>query len=158
MTIAYREPRLSDGARIHQMVLRAGTLDVNSAYLYFLLADHFHATCVLAESDSELAGFLTAYRLPDAPSTLFVWQVAVSPEMRGQGVASGLLQALETRSWFPDIRRVELTISPDNPASQGLFTRWANRLNQPIQKKPYLSTELLGADHQPEDTYWIDLD
>lgn len=139
------------------MVHRAGTLDVNSAYLYFLLADHFRATCVLAESGPELAGFLTGYRRPDAPNTLFVWQVAVSPDMRGQGVASGLLQALESRSWFPEIRRIELTISPDNPASQALFKRWADRLKRPIQKQPYLSTELLGAGHQPEDTYWIDL-
>lgn len=158
MTITYREPRLSDGARIHQMVLRAGTLDVNSAYLYFLLADHFRATCVLAESDTELVGFLTGYRRPDAPGVLFVWQVAVDPNMRGRGVASGLLHALETRPWFAEIKRIELTISPDNPASQALFARWADRLERPIQQKPYLSTELLGDDHQPEDTYWIDLD
>ncbi|WP_322630080.1 diaminobutyrate acetyltransferase [Halothiobacillus sp.] len=158
MTIAYREPCLSDGARIHQMVLRAGTLDVNSAYLYFLLADQFHATCALAESDTELVGFLTGYRLPDAPDTLFVWQIAVDPNMRGRGVASGLLHALETRPWFAEIKRIELTISPDNPASRALFARWADSLNKPIHQKPYLSTELLGDGHQPEDTYWIDLD
>ncbi|ANJ68156.1 diaminobutyrate acetyltransferase [Halothiobacillus diazotrophicus] len=158
MTITYREPRLSDGARIHQMVLRAGTLDVNSAYLYFLLSDHFHATCAIAETEDRLVGFLTGYRLPDAPGTLFVWQIAVDPDMRGRGVASGLLNALESRDWFRDIRRIELTISPDNSASQALFTRWAKQLDKPIQTQPYLSAELLGDGHQPEDTYWIDLD
>lgn len=157
MTITYREPRLSDGARIHQMVLRAGTLDVNSAYLYFLLSDHFHATCAIAEADDRLVGFLTAYRLPDAPRTLFVWQIAVDPDARGRGVASGLLNALETRPWFREIQRIELTISPDNPASQALFARWAKRLNRPIKKQPYLSAEMLGDGHQPEETYWIDL-
>ncbi|OZB35949.1 MAG: diaminobutyrate acetyltransferase [Halothiobacillus sp. 14-56-357] len=165
MTLDYREPRLDDGARIHRMVLEAGTLDVNSAYLYFLLSDHFRETCVVAESDSVphelLGGFLTAYRLPRAPDTLFIWQVAVHPDWRGRGVASGLLDALTRRTWFDDISRIELTISPDNTASQALFRRWAARLERPLTVSPYLSSELLnsGQDtgHQPEDLYSIDL-
>ncbi|MGD9499837.1 diaminobutyrate acetyltransferase [Halothiobacillus sp.] len=161
MTLDYREPRLDDGARIHRMVLEAGTLDVNSAYLYFLLSDHFRDTCVIAESDSVPCGFLTAYRLPRAPDTLFIWQVAVHPDWRGRGVASGLLDALTQRAWFGDIRRIELTISPDNAASQALFRRWAARLERPLSVSPYLSSDMLnsGQDtgHQPEDLYSIAL-
>lgn len=161
MTLDYREPRLDDGARIHRMVLEAGTLDVNSAYLYFLLSDHFRDTCVIAESDSVPCGFLTACRLPRAPDTLFIWQVAVHPDWRGKGIASGLLDALSQRAWFEDIRRIELTISPDNTASQALFKRFAVRLARPITVLPYLSAKMLNSgqqsDHQPEDLYTIEL-
>ncbi|HZJ81490.1 MAG TPA: diaminobutyrate acetyltransferase [Guyparkeria sp.] len=157
MAIRFREPRLEDGARVHQLVKRAGTLDLNSAYLYFLLADHFRSTCALAENGQDLVGFVTAYRLPDNPDTLFVWQIGVDASARGQGVASGLLETLQGRDWFGDIKRIELTISPDNPASKALFTRWAEKLGRSIRHEPYLSSELLGDDHQPEDLYVIDL-
>jgi len=157
MQITYREPRLEDGGRIHQLIQRAGTLDLNSAYLYFLLADHFRATCAVAESGNELIGFVTAYRKPDAPDCLFVWQIGVSAEARGHGVASSLLKELQSRDWFGEISRIELTISPDNPASQGLFTRWAEKLDRKIETRPYMSAELLGGGHQPEDLYFIDL-
>lgn len=161
MTLDYREPRLEDGARIHRMVLEAGTLDVNSAYLYFLLADHFRDTCVIAQSDTEFCGFLTAYRLPRDPGTLFMWQIAVHPDWRGKGIASGLLDEVTQRPWFDAIRRVELTISPDNTASQALFRRWAAKLNRPLAVSPYLSSELLNSGqntgHQPEDLYSIEL-
>lgn len=161
MTITYREPCLDDGARIHRMVLEAGTLDVNSAYLYFLLSDHFRDTCVIAESQSQLCGFLTAYRLPRAPDTLFIWQVAVHPEWRGKGIASGLLAAITQRAWFNQVNRIELTISPDNAASQALFRRWAEKLQRPLKITPYLSRAQLNSgqdtDHQPEDLYAIDL-
>ena len=77
MTIHFREPRLEDGGRIHRLIERAGTLDLNSAYLYFLLADHFRSTCAIAEDGENLVGFVTAYRLPDNPDSLFVWQIGV---------------------------------------------------------------------------------
>lgn len=157
MTIHFREPRLEDGGRIHRLIQRAGTLDLNSAYLYFLLADHFRSTCVIAEKGEDLVGFVTAYRLPDNPDTLFVWQIGVDASARGQGVASRLLKTLEERDWFGDIKRIELTIAPDNPASKALFTRWAEKLGRSIRSEPYLSSELLGDGHQPEDLYVIDL-
>ncbi|HHQ69782.1 MAG TPA: diaminobutyrate acetyltransferase [Halothiobacillaceae bacterium] len=157
MTITYREPRQEDGGRIHQLVERAGTLDLNSAYLYFLLADHFRSTCAVAEDKEQLLGFVTAYIRPDRPDTLFVWQIGVDAAARGQGVASGLLKNLQDRPWFSDLRAIDLTISPDNQASQALFTRWAEKLGCPITRQPYLSSALLGGDHQPEDLYRIEL-
>lgn len=157
MTIHFREPRLEDGGRIHQLIQRAGTLDLNSAYLYFLLADHFRSTCAIAENGDDLVGFVTAYRLPDNPDSLFVWQIGVDASARGQGVASRLLNALQERDWFTEIKRIELTIAPDNPASQALFTRWAEKLGRSIRSEPYLSSDLLGDGHQPEDLYVIDL-
>ena len=64
---------------------------------------------------------------------------------------------MQQRDWFDDIKRIELTIAPDNPASQALFTRWAEKLGRSIRNEPYLSSELLGDGHQPEDLYVIDL-
>jgi len=158
MKLNYREPLPDDGRRIHQMVLESGTLDVNSAYLYFLLADHFRKTVVLAESPAgDLGGFVTAYRPPQAPQTLFIWQVAVAAELRGRGIASRLLENLMQRPFFADIQRIELTITPDTLASLRLFARLARDLRRPLQHTPYLSAAQLGGTHAAEDLYCINL-
>lgn len=158
MTFNYREPLPEDGQRIHQMVLESGTLDTNSLYLYYLLADHFRDTVVLAESTSgKLHGFVTAYRLPRDPTTLFVWQIAVDRASRGHGIAGKLLDTLCKRPFFREIGCIHCSISPDNTASQKLFARLAKNLQANLQHQPWLSKELLGGVHAREDLYSIDL-
>ena len=46
--IELRGARPEDGAAIHALVARCGTLELNSPYAYVLLADHFGATSVVA--------------------------------------------------------------------------------------------------------------
>lgn len=150
MTITFRPPSKDDGKSIHQLIRDSKTLDLNSAYLYFLLADHFSDTCVVAEQGDKLVGFASAYRLPASPRTLFVWQIGVDASARGQGVASRMLQELEKRPFFGDIEEIQLTISPSNKASRALFDRWAERLGTTIESRPYLTEADLGAGHEAE--------
>ncbi|UQB41314.1 diaminobutyrate acetyltransferase [Thiomicrospira microaerophila] len=150
MNITIRPPCLKDGAAITRLVKESQTLDVNSSYLYFLLSDHFSQTCAIAEVNNRAVGFVTAYRLPDNPDVLFVWQVAVDPAMRGQGLAMRLLQNLAARDWFDQIRKVQCTISPSNQASNALFFKWANSLGAELQITDYLTTDHLGDGHEAE--------
>lgn len=150
MNITIRPPCLNDGAAISRLVKESQTLDVNSSYLYFLLSDHFSQTCAIAEVDKRAVGFVTAYRLPQDPKVLFVWQVAVDSAMRGQGLALRLLQSLVTRDWFKQIREVQCTISPSNQASNALFVKWANTLGAELQITDYLTTDHLGDGHEAE--------
>jgi ribosomal protein S18 acetylase RimI-like enzyme len=53
---------------------------------------------LVAESDGEAAGFLTAYRLerPDrGESQMFVYEVAVGEPWRGRGLAAALIQEIK---------------------------------------------------------------
>src|SRR5690606_13401955 len=95
--IAFRPPALADASRITQLIRRSGPLDLNSQYLYLLLCHHFGETCVVAEQDDSLAGFLSAYRPPRQPDTVFVWQIAVDSGFRGRGVAWSMIQHLLQR-------------------------------------------------------------
>jgi L-2,4-diaminobutyric acid acetyltransferase len=150
MNIIIRPPSLNDGAAITRLVKESQTLDVNSSYLYFLLSDHFSQTCAIAELDQRPVGFVTAYRLPNDPSVLFVWQVAVDPSMRGQGLALRLLQNLAARDWFEQIQQVQCTISPSNKASNALFAKWANQLGSKAEVSEYLTPAHLGDGHEAE--------
>lgn len=150
MDMIIKPPSLQDGAAITRLVKESQTLDVNSSYLYFLLSDHFSQTCAIAEVDNKAVGFVTAYRLPQDPSALFVWQVAVDSSMRGQGLAMQLLQNLTERDWFAQIKQVQCTISPSNKASNALFAKWAHHLGSKVEISDYLTTEHLGNGHEAE--------
>jgi L-2,4-diaminobutyric acid acetyltransferase len=157
MNVTLRSPSLEDGAAISQLVNQSQTLDVNSSYLYFLLASHFSQTCAVAECEGELVGFVTAYRLPQQPNCLFVWQIAVSPLCRGQGLASQLLAFLASRPWFGEIEQVQCTISPHNRASNRLFEKFAATLGAKRRVRPFLSQAHLGEGHDPEPLVCLDL-
>lgn len=124
--LTLRQPQQSDGAALHRLIAACPPLDLNSLYAYLLLCLHHAQTSVVAEVDGLLVGAITAYIPPAQPDTLFVWQVAVAPQQRGQGLGKRMLQHLLQDCIAPRrLRWMETTISPDNAASDHLFTRFA---------------------------------
>ena len=111
-----------------QLIARCPPLDTNSTYCNLLQCHHFFDTCALAERDGELLGFVSGYRVPSDPSVLFVWQLAVSPEARGQGLAIRLLQQQLASVLQPPVRYLHTTINPGNSASWAVFERLAQQL------------------------------
>lgn len=135
--IQLRQPTADDGAALHQLVGRCPPLDPNSLYCNLLHCTHFAATSVAAvpaleHAPAPLLGFVSAYVPPQKPGTLFVWQVAVAPEARGQGLGRCMLDTLLRRPACAGVRQVETTITPDNQASWALFESWARRHGVPL--------------------------
>jgi len=57
-----------------------------------------------------------------------VWQVAVAPQMQGQGLGARMLDHLRQRCFARSrLRWLETTISPGNDPSRKLFTAFARR-------------------------------
>jgi L-2,4-diaminobutyric acid acetyltransferase len=100
-------PTSADGPLMWGLALESGGLDVNSRYAYLLWCRDFAATSIVARSGDRLAGFITGYRRPDAPDTLFVWQVAVGPDFRRRGLASRMLDHLVAALRGGSIRRID---------------------------------------------------
>lgn len=151
-----RPPRVEDGPGMWRLVTDSGVLDPNSLYLYLMMARYFRDTCIVAEESGQLAGMITGYRLPDAPTTLFVWQVGVSASHRGKGIASKMLLELVRRPQAPAITTIETTITPSNTASQKLFRSVARRLDAPVQELEGFPGRLFGeSGHEPEVLYRI---
>nr|WP_229683781.1 diaminobutyrate acetyltransferase [Nocardia camponoti] len=117
-----RAPRLGDGAHLWRIARDSQVLDLNSSYAYVLWCRDFAATCVVAEDrDGAVVGFVIGYVRPDAPDTLFVWQVAVDAAQRGRGVAADMLNALLDTVADAGITTLETTVAPSNTASRALF-------------------------------------
>ena len=127
--IQFRLPNSQDGLALQQLIAQCPPLDTNSTYCNLLQCHHFFDTCALAERDGKLLGFVSGYRLPSDPSVLFVWQLAVSPEARGEGLAIRLLQQQLSSAVQPPVRYLHTTINPDNKASWAVFERLAQHLD-----------------------------
>jgi L-2,4-diaminobutyric acid acetyltransferase len=134
-----RIPQAEDGSAIHDLAVRCPPLDCNSLYCNLLQASHFRDTGIVAERAGEVGGYVTGYRMPARQNTLFVWQVAVSPEARGQGLALTMLEALLER--LPDVAFLETTVTPSNDASMKLFHRLAERKKTAVGKHVLFNKE-----------------
>lgn len=126
--LVLRHPERRDGALLHDLIAACPPLDLNSRYAYLLLCEHHACTSVVAEAGGALVGAITAYVPPQQPDTLFVWQIAVAAQMRGQKLGTSMLHFLLRHCIQAQaLRWIETTISPGNLASQRLFTQFAVR-------------------------------
>lgn len=154
--IQFRKPRKEDGANIWKLIKDTGNLDLNSAYCYLMLCELFPNTCVVAEQDRKIVGFLSAFQQPDAMDVIFVWQVAVDQSQRGKGLGTALIKELLQRKACVGIRYVEATVSPSNGASQSLFKRLARSLETECQvTECFSSVHFPVTGHEDELTYRI---
>lgn len=145
-----RPPAIGDAPAIHGLIQRSPPLDLNSLYAYLLLCRDFAQTCVVAASEHDIEGFVSAYVPPQRPDTLFVWQVAVDSRRRGQGLGSRLLQSLLQRPELAGVRFIEATVGPGNQASRAMFAAWAKALGIPLNESPLFDAELFGEGHESE--------
>jgi L-2,4-diaminobutyric acid acetyltransferase len=108
-------------------------------YCNLVQCDHFRDTCIVAEMDGEIVGWVSGYRLPDDPETLFVWQVAVSQTARGTGLGTLMLRGLLSRESCKGVTRVQTTITRDNAASWALFRKFTEVSEAELSSAPYFS-------------------
>ena len=149
----FEKPTQEDASAVHQMLKEAGGLDVNTLYCYMLLCSQFRETCRIARAeDGSVAGFLSAYRVPDEPQALFVWQVAVSRHFRKQGIAKRLLMNVVTE----DAERAPLayltaTVADSNKASLALFRSIAREHGSELSVEPcFKADDFLPEAHEAE--------
>ena len=136
-----RRPTAADGGPVNALIAACAPLDTNSLYCNLLQCDHFAETCVVAELDGEIVGWISGYIPPNEPDTLFVWQVAVGEAGRGRGLAKRMLDAILERTVCADVDRVKTTITKDNAASWGLFTSFADGRAAPLIRAPHYTRD-----------------
>ncbi|NQV23590.1 MAG: diaminobutyrate acetyltransferase [Rhodopirellula sp.] len=146
-----RAPATNDASEIWRLVRESGVLDQNSAYLYLLLCRDFSDTCLVAESEQRIVGFVTAYRLPTDSRTLFIWQVGVCASARRQGIALKMLAELVNQTRSLDF--IEATVAPSNLASRRLFESLARGRGvslTDIADAGFLTGDFPPGDHEAE--------
>jgi len=144
-SIVLRPPVLEDGMDVYRLIESCPPLDTNSSYCNLLQCSHFSETSVAAEIGGSLVGFISGYKVPNKKvgkaETLFVWQVAVSENARGVGLASRMLSEILDRQECADVEYLETTITQDNQASWALFEGLAKKLSVNLQRSDWMDKE-----------------
>ena len=136
-----RKPVAEDGAEIWELIKSCKPLDVNSMYANLIQADHFRDTCVVAELDGEIVGWVSGHMIP-AKEELFVWQVAVGEKARGLGLGKKMLFELVERDECDEATHLKTTITEDNDASWGLFRSFARAIGGELTDEPHFEREV----------------
>jgi len=156
LAIELQVPTAEDGMSVYELVKSCPPLDTNSAYCNLLQCSHFADTSVAAvlngdDGEGKLVGFISGYILPGKPDTLFVWQVAVSDQARGQGLASRMIQHILQRKNCAQVKFIETTITESNGASWALFESAAQKLNAPLTRSVMFEKQLhFKGEHDSE--------
>lgn len=151
----FRAPKVTDGTGIWRIVKDSGVLDLNSTYLYLLLCKDFAETCMVAEQGNKLVGFATGYKPPGRENTIFLWQIGIDSDQRGQGLGKRLLARFLHSSGAAGASYLETTISPSNEASQRLFRGLARDLDTECQVEPCFTEDHFPSGHEAEHLYRI---
>lgn len=146
-----RAMQAEDGAAVWQLIRRAGTLDLNSAYAYMLMGRFFTDTCLVAEGRGGLAGFTTAFLPPNRDAVVFLWQIGVDPDWQGHGVAGALVRGLMALPACRGARYLETTVTPSNDGSRALFQSYARKAGAQLDETDFFPEELFPEEgHEPE--------
>ena len=132
--VILRKPTAEDGTSVHQLITRTPELDSNSCYCNLLQCSHFSDTSIIAERGTQTLGFISGYIKPQSPETLFIWQVAVSSNARGNGLGEKMLRDLLRRKENASVTYIETTITASNEASWALFNRLAEHFSAPVER------------------------
>nr|WP_267137129.1 diaminobutyrate acetyltransferase [Anianabacter salinae] len=138
--ITFREPTHEDGAAIHELIASCPPLDTNSLYCNLVQCDHFAETCVVAELEGKIVGWISGHLVPNEDA-VFVWQVAVGEDARGRGLGYRMLRNLLQRDACKDVTAMKTTITADNAASWALFTRFADRVGAELDSDPHYTRD-----------------
>lgn len=132
--VRLRKPTADDGVAVWNLIADCPPLDRNSIYCNLLQCTDFSDTCIVAERDDEVVGWISGYRPQSEPSTLFIWQVAVHEKARGCGLARRMLERLMRRPDCDGVSHMKTTITPDNDGSHALFRSFAERCDAPFSE------------------------
>jgi L-2,4-diaminobutyric acid acetyltransferase len=156
--LTVRAPVARDGIAVAGLIGRCPPLDRNSLYCTLLQCTHFADTCAIALDGDRAVGWLSAYRLPHEPETLFVWQVAVAAEARSTGLGVRLLEDVLSRDGCRTVRRVEASVAPSNIRSLRMFRRFAARRSAALERLAWLDRDAhFAGRHESEPLIRISL-
>lgn len=103
-------------------------------YIYWMLGRYFPSTCLVAEEDGRVLGYIGALLSPEK-QTLFVWQIAVKSDERGRQIGRKLLENVIMAAKNMGITQLEFAINDENIICRRMVEKLVQDLESTITEK-----------------------
>lgn len=120
-----RAPKSEDASRITDLTEDLASGEAYATQGELMNNSAFRDTSVVAELDGEIVGFVSAYRLPYDPQTLFVWHADVAEAAQDRGFTSLMLGHLIRQEACVGVTRVQTMITSMDERAWTLFRQFA---------------------------------
>lgn len=137
-----RSPEAADVDRIEDLMEEFTSRDFSSLKGDLVYNPAFRETSVVAELEGKIVGFVSAYRLPFDPETLFIWHVDVAESARDTGLSSLMLGHLMRQLSCVEVRRVQTAIPQCDERAWALFRRFARWQRSRMEIQPFITQAL----------------
>lgn len=146
-----RHPTIDDGAALHALIRDCPPLEENSLYCNLLQCTHFANTCIVAQRNDRLVGFVSGYRKPEEPHVYFLWQVGVAEAGRGAGLGRRMIGTLLERLKGDGVNELHTTVTRSNQPSRALFHAVARDQGAELTEREFFTERHFGgSDHEAE--------
>jgi L-2,4-diaminobutyric acid acetyltransferase len=108
---------------IYNFVSICKPLENYAEHFYKIMFRYFGNSCLVAEYNNKIVGFLLGFRSQVDNTTFFIWQIGVYSYYRGKEIGKVLVEELEKVAKKLGCKRIEVTVDPTNLASQKLFEK-----------------------------------
>ncbi len=119
-----------DLPQIRDFVSSCPPLGVHTLYTYWVLLHCFGDLCFISEEEGRINGIITGVASAQEPDCAFLWQIGIAGSERGKGLSRKLIESFFEAAGQKGIRRIQLTIDPENTASLKTFRRWGGELRK----------------------------
>lgn len=103
-------------------------------YIYWMLGKYFPSTCLVAEKNGQIIGYIGAL-LSMEKQKIFVWQIAVKSNERGQQIGRRLLENIVTAAKKMGIDELEIAIDDENIICRCMVKKLVQDLEGTITEK-----------------------
>ncbi|GEM_PF-3598627 len=146
--VEYRKASVEDAKEIHTIVKNTPGIDDNSLYYYSLWLKEFDQSNVVATQNNKIIAFLTAFRKPKDPETLFLWQLAAIPRHGVPDLGVRLAYHLIDYEIDNNLSGVEATIDLNNKSILYVMKKIEKKYNGKMLMEEYLSEDFLSGNDE----------
>lgn len=119
--LCIRQAHENEFLKVHDLISKVNTLESYPEHFFKIMLRYFQNTFFVAEKNDSIIGACWGFTSQTDKDTCFLWQIGVMSSYQGKGIGRKLLESFEGSLEKRGASRIELTIAPDNLASQKLF-------------------------------------
>jgi L-2,4-diaminobutyric acid acetyltransferase len=109
--------------KAYNFVSNCKPLENYSEHFYKIVLRYFGNSCFVAKFNDEIVGMVIGFKSQADKNKFFLWQIGVFSYHRGREIGKRLLDRIEKAAKELDCKIMEVTVDPENIASQKLFEK-----------------------------------